>query len=206
MKTVLDPTNRSALKFNYAAEERMAKLCAPLQPLNICFTYCRLFKDGKRLYLCSTPQWVENYLNHGFQNDLDHLEYYSPQPSLNYALWSGFKKDSVFDAIYNFGYWHGFALYERAQNYIDTFDFSPPRNNHKIKEYFLHNVTFFQNFIKEFKEEAKDLIDPIDQRKLIVPKNLPTVDLLERPASVGEKEIKNFMKQIRYKFLLPLRP
>src|ERR1044071_8967333 len=122
--TTLDSINKSVLEFNRNAEPFMEEVCEPLKKLGIqYFTYCRSYENGKRLYLCSLPDWVELYLHHSFQNESQHFAYYRPVENIRYAFWSDFKRDRVFDALLNLGIWYGFTIYEKNPGYMDLFDF-----------------------------------------------------------------------------------
>lgn len=201
MKNELDPTNRSALQFNIESEMIMSDICKSILDKEIGitnFTYCRTFNNGTRLYLCDNSEWVRHYLSNNFQEDLEHLEFYTPGNDLKYALWTAFKEDRVLSSLRNhFNLWYGFNIYEKHEDYIDIFDFVSHTNNHQITNYYLNNLDTLNNKVKYFKEKAADLIDPTDKRKLMVSKNWKPFSELSKNSLFDSKRINDFMIKTR---------
>src|SRR5688500_8620024 len=84
--------NSTPLEFSREISPIIGDICHPLINLGITiFTYCRIFNNGKRLYVCNDQKWVEHYIGHNYQDELDHLEHYVPNDGVKYALWSEFK-------------------------------------------------------------------------------------------------------------------
>lgn len=148
--------NLSAIKFSKDSAQYINKISQPIFSFGIrIFTYCRIFNDGSFLYLSSNPEWVENYFNNNYQNDINHFKHYVPQEDVKYSFWSEFKMDHVFKSAYeNFNYWHGVSLYERNDDYIDYFDFGSDKDNHKMGSFYLNNLSILSQFVQYFKAQA----------------------------------------------------
>jgi hypothetical protein len=188
----IDLKNKLALNFNQQAEVRMHNLCCPLWKVGVTmFTFCRSFKDGKRLYLCSNMKWVEYYVAHKLQDHREHLEYYLPPPDITYGLWGGFKRDKVFDALHYLELGHGLAIYEHYEDHVDQFNFAAHRDNEQMTNFYLANFSFLESFIEEFKIQAFDLIHNDIEKKLIIPTHPLTV---EYRSFVSQDKIDNFIK------------
>jgi hypothetical protein len=193
----IDISNKTALEFNKSSASRMREISVILYNHGITqFTFCRSFKDGKRLYLSCDPQWVEYYLKNNFQDYLEHLEHYIPPVDIKYSFWAGFKGDKVFDALYDYKIGHGFAIYEHHKEYVDQFDFATHRENYLMTNFYLKNMIFLEEFIKNFKIKAHDLINSPNQSKLIIPsKGLSFQDVTYK-SFITEDKINSFMEKI----------
>lgn len=193
----LDLANRQALQFNKSAAPRMKEIGRILYSFGITmFTFCRSFRDGKRLYLSCDPQWVEYYLKNKFQDHLEHVEHYLPPADIKYSFWDGFKGDKVFDALYEHEVGHGFAIYEHYDQYVDQFDFATYRGNYRMTDFYLKNILLLEEFIKNFKIKAADLINSSDQSKLVVPSKELCFQNVPYQSFIAEDNIENFMQHI----------
>jgi hypothetical protein len=191
----IDLQNKSVLNFNQKAKARMNTLCHPLWKAGFTmFTFCRSFKDGKRLYLSSNEKWVEHYLKNNLQDNCDHLEHYLPPQDIIYGFWDAFKGDKVFDALHSRNFGHGFCIYEHYEDYVDQFDFAAHRDNYLMSNFYLQNIFFLETFIKEFKIKAFDLINNDVEKKLIIPSRPLTV---KYRSFITYDKVENFMKAIK---------
>lgn len=134
--------NQTAVDFTLKASSAVNKIARPLLDFDIrIFTYCRIFEDGKRWYLCNDQSWVEHYLSNHYQDRLEHLQHYIPEEGVQCTLWSEFKTDKIFDTLKNdFSYGHGISMYERQPHYVDYFDFGSHRDNHDITNFYFNNL------------------------------------------------------------------
>ena len=200
MKQSINTDNKSALEFNQEISKLLQQLCTPLFPYGVkYFTYSRTFKDGKKLYISNNHEWVKLYVKNSFQDDIDHLDHYLPPPDIKRALWTGFKRDKVFDAAYNYNCWNGFSLYEHHKNYVDLFDFFSDREPQNIENFYINNIFFLECFINEFKKFKKKIskiTDLTDESKFIFPKKYPLVNIHESFPSPNEDKIKKFYKDV----------
>jgi DNA-binding CsgD family transcriptional regulator len=181
--------NHLALDFSKNAAELVHKISRPIFSFETAiFTYCRVFNNGKILYLCSDEKWVEHYFASNYQNESDHLKHYVPLENIKYALWSEFDRDKVFRAAYEeFNYWHGISFYEKNKNHMDYFDFGANKDNVKMENFYLNNLPVLSQFIQYFKEEASDLINVSDSTKLISCENKEIISNIFRLKSPEEE-------------------
>ena len=195
----LDPTNMSALQFNVESTDLMHKICSPILKKDIgviVFTYCRIFNNGTRLYLCTCPEWVKHYISHNFQDNVEHQSSYAPCDNNTHSLWTGFKEDDVWNALRNhFNRWHGFSIYERHEDYIDSFDFTARLDCPHVTNYYLNNMEFLYEFIRDFKKNAATLMDPKDKRKLIVSKIWRPFEKTPQNLLLSKEKMNNFLWQ-----------
>jgi hypothetical protein len=200
MGNALDPTNRSALQFNIESAETMKQICKPIldQEIGIInFAYWRIYNNGTRLYLGDEPEWIAYYLKHGFQNNLEHMEFYAPGEDVKYALWDGFKDDPIHFAVRNvFNWWNGISIYEYAEDYVDCFVFKAHKNNVQIINYYLNHLDILNKKVQFFKESASQLIDPTDKGKFIASKNWAPFNEVARNPLLSPKKTKNFIQKI----------
>lgn len=203
MSNTIDASNYSALNFNLDSSQLMGEICKPLLRKDIgiiVFTYCRTFNNGTRLYLCSCPEWVKYYVENNFQDDIAHQSSYAPDDNISYSLWSGFKEDSVYDALRNhFRRWNGFSIYERHAEYVDSFDFTARLESEQAVNYYINNITTLLHLINDFKKASRDLIDPSDKKKLMVSKNWRPFNEIPKNSLLTSDKMKLFMSQTQIK-------
>ncbi len=195
---VMDPTlkksNLIALQYCTKMSSIVSDICSPfLKNHNITgFTYIRMFNNGSRLYVTNLKEWVRHYISNDLYNDIQHMEYYIPPSDAQYSLWSGFKKDRVFDALYHIDLWHGFTVYERHNDYIDSYDFCTKRENENIKNFYLNNLPLLHDLIHHFKKRTSKVIDFSDQKKLIVPDLIFDISKVKHTSYVSSTQVSNF--------------
>jgi hypothetical protein len=193
----IETTPRSVLDFNKNLNYLMKHLCSHLHKFGIVdFTYIRAYKDGKRLYLASNLEWLQIYIRNNFQDDWEHIECNAPNHQMKRALWSGFKRDKVFDALYDLNLWNGIYIYESYLDYTDSFSFFSQKEHNQIQNFYLNQYPILEEFIRIFKDKAFDLVHPVTPEKLLIPskpffRNRKNVISLTNP-----EKIKSFMKQI----------
>ncbi|MBY0461711.1 MAG: helix-turn-helix transcriptional regulator [Alphaproteobacteria bacterium] len=173
MSNILDTTNKYAIEYNNSINSKLIDICRPLFDnfMITQFFYIKIFNNkNTRLYVCSEKKWMESYIKNNFQDDLLHMQTYIPE-NLNYSLWAGFKKDSVYNAVYDLNIWNGFNIYERDGESTITYAFATTPLNEGMINFYINNLNILKEFIFYFKCKAADIIDTSDLSKLIVSKN-----------------------------------
>ncbi len=190
--------NSALLECGRRASDVVNEICQPLARFGITiFTYCRIFNDGKRLYICSDKNWFEHYITQGFQDNLEHLEHYVPADGVKYALWSQFKMDPVFSDVYHkFHYWHGMTIYEKNPEFVDYFDFGTHRDNVQMINFYCNNLEVFTRFTDYFKCRAAALIDSPESSRLIIPRLQISLDEVPRTSTEVNKKKRSRVKNL----------
>lgn len=171
MNTIVCKRNLSAINYNNSINDKLIDICIPLfDNFSIThFFYIKIFNNNTCLYLCSDKKWVEYYIENKFQDDPLHFKSYFPD-NMNYSLWSGFEKDKVYSAVYDFNVWNGFNIYEKEPAAFTTYAFGSTRSNVSISNFYVNNINLLKNFILHFKYKMQDVIDCTDAAKLIISK------------------------------------
>lgn len=192
--------NLLALEFNKSAQMRMNELCCPLHQYGIyMFNFVRTYYDGKRIYLSTDSRWVEHYLTNNFQDNLEHMAYYLAPPDIKYSFWISFKRDDIFESLYEYGIDHGFTIFEHHPHHVDQFGFSTYRNKSTLQDFYAKNIHIFEDFIKDFKVKAADLIPLKEEKKLIIPSKKFKAETLRSSPLILPDKIDHFMEVITKK-------
>lgn len=183
-----------ALEYGCSITPLMQQLSQPLLPYGITtFTYSRIFKDGKRIYLCNNLEWLKHYICNNYFDEINHLEHYIPAENIKVSTWDGFKMDRVFSALYHqFNLWNGFTIYEKHEDYIDYFDFASHKNNYQVNSFYLNNFVLLEMFVHYFKAKIFYSIDSIEKHQLITPKICISFDEISRRSPFSSKKIESF--------------
>ncbi|MBY0281440.1 MAG: helix-turn-helix transcriptional regulator [Alphaproteobacteria bacterium] len=183
MSNTADTINKRAIEYNDSVNCQFIDVCRPLFDnfMITQFFYIKIFNDNNtRLYVCSEKKWMESYIQNNFQDDLPHMQTYLPE-NLNYSLWAGFKKDTVYNAVYDLNIWNGFNIYEKEGTSTVTYAFATTPLNEEMINFYINNLNVLREFIFYFKRKAANIIDTSDPSKLIVSKNKnPTFNIDSR--------------------------
>jgi DNA-binding CsgD family transcriptional regulator len=191
-----DLCNKNHLEYNVKISPVIQDICSPLSQFGITmFTYSRIFNGGKRLYMCSDPIWVERYITQEFQDEIDHFAHYVPLDGVQYALWEGFKRDKVFDGLYNHNMGNGFSIYEKHKEYVDFFDFASHKDNNQMNNLYLNNIDLMLRFIEYFKEKISLIVDFEDKKNVLIPKKFTSFDEIPRCENISLKKDSIFFNQ-----------
>jgi DNA-binding CsgD family transcriptional regulator len=177
----IENCNKNHLEYNKKISSTINDICKPLSNFGITmFTYSRIFNGGRRLYMCSNQQWVEHYITQEFQDEIDHLAHYVPVDGVRYALWEGFKRDKVFDGLYNHNMGNGFSIYEKNKEYVDYFDFASHKDNNQMVNLYMNNLHLLLRFIEYFKEKIFLMVDFKDKKNFLLPKKFVSFNEIPR--------------------------
>lgn len=176
--------NRQHLEFNKKIASAVEEICDPISSLGVAmFTYSRIFNGGERIYISSNGKWVEHYITHEFQDEVNHLPHYIPNDSIKYTFWSEFKDDRVFSAVNKYGMTNGVSIYEKQEEYVDFFDFAFEKDNTQHINFYLNNTYLFKKFIEYFKEKIFLILNFEDKENVLVPKRFISFDQIPREKS-----------------------
>lgn len=158
------------LSYNKKINKRLIELCQPLfSSFGFSyFTYIRLMPNNKRLYLSTSQNWFEIYVEHQMQNDHQHeKEVILPSIKKKYALWNSYPTDNVFDRVKDLGINHGIYIFENNE----IFSFSPPNDKPEIINLYISHMSILNHFILYFRNNAMNLICPDNIKNLLLTSN-----------------------------------
>lgn len=204
-----NPTNSSALQYNYSVADRISVLCEPLfNNFNITvFGYTHFFNNGTYIDLCTNIEWQNHFIEY-FASDLFISEYMTGifKNGTRYVMWDNdithikdkTHKDFIVDSC-RFDIWHGFTIYKHFENTVEAWHFATTKDNNRIFNFYLNYLDLLEHFIRYFREKASDILDPSDKQKLIALQDnsfalAALSDIPHDIISLGEK-IKEFMKE-----------
>lgn len=150
----------------------VAAICKPLEKLAISyFTYTRIHRSGKRIYLTNQPSVLESYLN-GKHYLTGNVEGYPDHYTQKIMLWDSLPNQKIFDDVvrsYNFN--HGIFIIEPHENHCDFYGLATNNGNSHIINTYLTKLDFIKNFTQYFTEKAKGLVELVSDTEIILPFN-----------------------------------
>ncbi len=186
MNKIVLPENH----FSLTSTTDITDICKPLfenSPIAY-FCWFRMFNNGYSQLLISNPDLPKFHLN--IKNYLVTPKideklikkqfYYFSFPDLN---------DKFDEALYNykilFNIHCPIYLFEKFDNYYDSFWFASQENNLAIYNFYLNNMNMLEKFKSYFKDKAESLIQKTDNNRLIIPNtmqsNLSRAKLISTP-------------------------
>lgn len=197
-RIILD-NNKSALDYHISNVGHINELCDPLKYLGITtFGYMKMLDDSTYLHLCNQDNWSRYYI----QNVHDSGEVFSKRLAIvdieiTTFVWPNETKDRLLLDLKDNNIFHGFTFYKRADNYIEHWNFCTNPNNTQVYDlYYKHNELLWK-FVTYFCDNANDLIDHTDTRKLAKYKNGNSI--APEKSKLGKESINKFLQGIETK-------
>ncbi|MFM8454523.1 MAG: hypothetical protein ACKOAD_06165, partial [Gammaproteobacteria bacterium] len=122
------------------------------------FRYMKLFKDGKRINLCTNIGWTRHFYENSYYKiawfDNKKFDFYENQK----IIWDekAIKEDNVvgIDAREIFGIHHGFTIVKKNKDNCEFYDFATIKNNHEINLFYKSGINEIELFILDFKKKS----------------------------------------------------
>ena len=104
------------------------------------FTYRRFNKDGHFVHLTTDTNWMDHcYKNELFVSSDIKNKLSATLGGNQKILWSGFRQDPLYDALYQFDIWNGITFYEQHPNFVEVFAFSSTRSETQTPNFYINN-------------------------------------------------------------------
>lgn len=134
-------------------------ICAPLKEIGIkYFTLLRNYKDGSKINLSNSADWIESYYTRKLYNSSvfeNVLDLYSN----GFALWEPFKQlEALQYARQSIDSDHGITLIDKADEYCDFYFYSTSSTNPQIINFYLNNLDLLQRFALYFRDRAASIL------------------------------------------------
>lgn len=161
-----------SLDFNEAVNERVKKICEPLNTLGITtFTHTRCFQDGKAMRIASNLEWSKKFFENNFhihsQGYQQNIKEASDEKNdLKIYVWNGIPENEIYSALQQYGIWNGITICENDEQSIGGWSFGSSMDTPNMVNFLLSNIKILKHFILYFKDTAHDILDTSDQRKL----------------------------------------
>jgi hypothetical protein len=191
--------NKSALGFHTSNLDRVQKLCDPLKYLGITtFCYLRLFEGSTYLRICNHDAWAK----YSLQNIHDSGKAFSKIATLTGSevtsfIWPDETTDHLLIQLKNHNICHGISFYRRTGNSIENWNFSSQPGNSQVYELYTKHKALLWKFIQYFCEQAADLMDHSDPRRLAIYKDGNPI--ASATTSLAEDNISKFLQGIQTK-------
>ena len=166
-------------------EEKINIFASPLKEHGInFFTYSRIYKTNKFLFLCNSDDWYKVKLD----NDLSDFNGFVCTDELNKEgftkyIVSGEPKSTVrlLPHMYSMGLWNSVDYYSLTDDYIEITHFGGALHNPQIINFYLNQSLFLENLIYLFRHEFVDILEPPDPNLLVplndsIPELIPSED------------------------------
>ena len=165
----------------------IANICKPLAKLGITyFHYIKSYNDNSRISLSNHQAWSEYYY---------HKKYYqspafdkTPAKNKNSCyLWLNFKEKPVFKELReSFHIDHGITLAKPSNDHCEFYYFGTHVENDQMLNFYLNNFMLLERFCQYFMNEAYDIIQHAEKRRIMIPKiekrmiqNIPQISAKE---------------------------
>lgn len=186
---MLANTNQLAVQYNKRINKKIIEICTPLfENFGFTyFTYVRFMPNKKRLYITSSQEWIELYVDRQMQNDPKHEEKVMlPVLDKKYVLWNSHETNDVFYAGRQLGRKNGIYIHQKNEMYM----FAPKPDKQDLINLCISNQSILNHFIFYFKSHATDMLYSEEAEKcMLVSKYEKLITETEE-----EKRIKNFFK------------
>jgi hypothetical protein len=191
--------NKSALEFDLSNIDRVQKLCDPLKYLGITtFSYRKMFDDATYLRICNQDAWSRYHIQHihgpgtVFSKILTLVD-----AETTSFIWPDETRDYFLRALRDHNICHGISFYKRTGTFIEGWNFASESDNSQIYEIYMKHKALLWKFIQYFCEQAADLMDHSDPRRLAIYKDGNPI--VPATTSLAEDNIGKFLQGIQTK-------
>jgi DNA-binding CsgD family transcriptional regulator len=152
--------------YNLEILPTLNSLSSPLKDkFNLSFlTFRRLYANGRIIHISNHKDWLENSLSNKFWQSMTSLKRInSINLNQQYAhLWdeNAYKKDHVYNAMYENDLWHGITIYDKHDSYVDLWAFATDRSNYQIKNLYVNRLNILKQFILYLHDKAHPIFFP----------------------------------------------
>lgn len=164
------------------SHQEIAAICQPLfhaTKVNY-FDYIRNYDDLSRIWLGTNPEWTIYLYNREYVKVTDFRVNLNPVLA-GWYTWDGLansvhctKERQLFyqklsDAKNSFHIMNGISFIATHLGFREYYSFGTDQQNCQIINEYLFNKEIFEKFIYYFKQKAKNIIDEIDRKRIILP-------------------------------------
>jgi DNA-binding CsgD family transcriptional regulator len=168
--------NKGAYQYQESIEVQFKSICEPLFNLGLkWFAYIKIFPDGSYLFIAPihkefTKQYFSTINGQGASLTLEigaasidqsHYCMYSSQ-----FLFPKKRIDPVLDLMYSFRLWPMFLILRNRSEFVESYDFGMDPSDEYATQFYLNNLPLLERFCDYFSEQAKEILDCSDRRKL----------------------------------------
>jgi LuxR family quorum-sensing system transcriptional regulator SolR len=184
----------------FSTSNDVAEISKPLKKLGInFFTYTRVERCGGRIYLTSSPAILEKYFKEQYYltgNTEGCPSHYKSQV----VLWDALPNQTVFDECARVqNYDHGMYIIESGDDYCDFFGFATRKGNSGIINTYLSKLDYLKSFTSYFKDEAKQIIRTVAEKKVILPFSRHVINFTELDNTTDESiTIQHHTHQVKF--------
>lgn len=163
-------------KFCLSTSQQVKEITEPLVKFlgGSGFDFHRMYKDGSRVYLSTSPEWIEHFYSNHFMQCSDYNSFLGKKLML-WKHWP-YKDDKYSKLIHsaqkNLGVDNGIIANYSNSEYIDSFEFRGFISDHEINHRHLSNIDIIEKYIIYFKIHAAELITQAHQYKVVIPVNI----------------------------------
>lgn len=167
--------------FTYEHACDVSEIILPIEQIlkSTGFSYQRIYKDGRRIFLSSDIQWAEYFFDKQFYLTMSFKKYSQlpkrirwkdwPQQDKSYLRFSAEVKES-------FNYGNGIVVIKKKNDYLDTFTFRASYEDDNINLRYDSEIERIEVYTEYFLVKAHSIIKDAEKQSLIV--NEEMVDLI----------------------------
>lgn len=156
------PGNKQAIEYQQSISSQIVDFCKPLNDyLSISFfIYSRVYKKTSQYSFISndikvTQDYIKNvhYANVFFREHLN-----NKSSKYENILWPAAPQNDAMEAYFKNGYWHGISLISQTEDYIEGVGFLANKDNPRINDFYIKNISLLEKYADHFKAYFKDSI------------------------------------------------
>ena len=149
--------NDLVVKHNKKINKKIIEACTPLfEDFGFAyFNYVRFMPNKRRVYISSSQEWVQLYVERQMQNDPNHEEKVMlPVLDNKYVIWNSHEMNDVFYAGNQLGRKNGIYVHQKNEMYT----FAPQEDKPDLINLCVSNQSILNHFILYFKSITLSLI------------------------------------------------
>lgn len=194
--------NKSAIEYNKASIPALDLIVRPfLESLGLThFSYTRYTNGRNYLSVSLDTSMVERFYANGMDKHILPEQYLFPENHKASMLWD--LLDDYEPTLYmaSIGYAHGYSAFVRNGDFVESMHFATDPGNNQQNKLYMSRPDLFDRFMVFFKDRARDIINPTDERMLFKFRDDAVLDLNKTLGGLDHTEISKTLIARRFEF------
>jgi DNA-binding CsgD family transcriptional regulator len=153
--------NKQAIEYYQSISSQIVEFCKPLNDyLGISFfIYSRVYKKTSQYSFISNDLKVtQDHINNVHYSNVFFRDYLNNKSKYQNILWPSEPQNDAMEAYFKHGHWHGVSLISQTEEYIEGVGFLADKDNHRINDFYIRNISLLEKYVDHFKAHFKNNI------------------------------------------------
>jgi DNA-binding CsgD family transcriptional regulator len=198
---LLEPS-KSAIDYNKSIIDALDAIVRPfVDSLGLThFSYTRYTQGNKYFSVSLDPAMVEAFFAHSLDKHILPEQYLFPENHKSSMFWDLLTDYEPTKFMASIDYAHGYSTYVRNGDFIESMHFATNPGNNQQNKLYMSRPDLFERFFIYFKDKARDLIHPNDEKTLFKFRDDAVLNLNKTLGGLDHTELSQTLIASKFEF------